>query len=445
MKCKQKRMYYSLFLIFLCLMMMFTSFYTIQSVYAEDTTEIVYTDVLEDLQKDISFDVSLYPVIENDYSLQVIQIAESVNNELFIYVYQPSGQVGNLVATELRMSTDIDENAVFNDYSLQLLNSNDTLFKYKVENFTVKSDAMRNYNIVCIFRAWNGEYDESAPGDNVINYVSFDVSKLWTVKTVNGRISYFCYETQTIEITDKYVGFVRYPNGFWNFGDSCDSHFVAFSTNLPMDKLLEVEISYVRTPTCKRYAPLTGWHDVIDDYYGVPIFEEKTINDTDVATNNPFWLGGKSYSWKRIESVSEFLQDKNVFGEEEMREQLKDKQWVLRFAETTYDIIGTSYVVQDNIDEVSILKLTFETDGVVYGLGVVDNKQSGDHTPVNSPKSVWEWIVLGLVCLFAFVLILVFFPSIIIFVFKIVWNIICYVLKGIWWLITAPFSIFFDD
>ena len=60
-------------------------------VYANE--QIPYTNVMEDLEKDNSFKLEDYPAVEDDYSLQVIQIAESVNGELFVYVYQPSDEV----------------------------------------------------------------------------------------------------------------------------------------------------------------------------------------------------------------------------------------------------------------------------------------------------------------------------------------------------------------
>ena len=44
-----------------------------------------YTGVLEDLQKDESFSESYYPVVADDYSLQMVQIAESSDKELFVY------------------------------------------------------------------------------------------------------------------------------------------------------------------------------------------------------------------------------------------------------------------------------------------------------------------------------------------------------------------------
>ena len=59
-----------------------------------------YSDVMDDLRKDESFKAEDYPAISEDYSLKVIQIAESVNGELFIYVYQPSAGSRDLMATD---------------------------------------------------------------------------------------------------------------------------------------------------------------------------------------------------------------------------------------------------------------------------------------------------------------------------------------------------------
>ena len=42
--------------------------------------EITYTDVMSDLKKDESFDPEAYPADETDYSLELVQLAESVNS-----------------------------------------------------------------------------------------------------------------------------------------------------------------------------------------------------------------------------------------------------------------------------------------------------------------------------------------------------------------------------
>ena len=121
--------------------------------YADE--QISYTNVLEDLTKDESFNVEDYPAIADDYSLQVIQIAESVNGELFVYVYQPSDATKDLTATTIRMSQSIGENAKWKDYDLTLLNTEGVLDKYRVEGITILSDVVRYYDIAAIHRAFD--------------------------------------------------------------------------------------------------------------------------------------------------------------------------------------------------------------------------------------------------------------------------------------------------
>ncbi|HBK01806.1 MAG TPA: hypothetical protein DDY77_02075, partial [Clostridiales bacterium] len=60
--------------IFLAVVTLFSAGYTIRA----KADEIVYTGVLEDLGKDSSFSADNYPTVENDYSLKIIQLAESV-------------------------------------------------------------------------------------------------------------------------------------------------------------------------------------------------------------------------------------------------------------------------------------------------------------------------------------------------------------------------------
>ena len=51
-----------------------------------------------------NFNAWEYPANATDYSLSVIQIAESAAGELFVYVYQPSGAVADLRATCINMT-----------------------------------------------------------------------------------------------------------------------------------------------------------------------------------------------------------------------------------------------------------------------------------------------------------------------------------------------------
>lgn len=85
---------------------------------------ITYSGVMEDLKKDTSFNPGNYPTKADDYSLQIIQLAESVNKELFVYVYQPSGKAKNFKASSINISTTINDSISYLNYKLELLNSN---------------------------------------------------------------------------------------------------------------------------------------------------------------------------------------------------------------------------------------------------------------------------------------------------------------------------------
>ena len=95
----------SIILIFLCIACLF-SFISPQIVF-NSSAEETYSTVLSDLQKDPNFNIEEYPVVEGDYSLDVIAIAEGAEWELFVYVYQPSA---TLLATSINISTGIKAN-----------------------------------------------------------------------------------------------------------------------------------------------------------------------------------------------------------------------------------------------------------------------------------------------------------------------------------------------
>ena len=101
-----------------------------------------YSEVLEDLQIDIEFSVDDYPSNASDYSIKMIQIAESTTKELFVYTYQPSQLTKYLVATQINMSfsESADETKL---YGLSLLSCNGVFCKYKVNGVAVDEKATR--------------------------------------------------------------------------------------------------------------------------------------------------------------------------------------------------------------------------------------------------------------------------------------------------------------
>ena len=409
-----------------------------------------YSNVMTDLQKDESFNPESYPTKENNYSLQVIQIAESVNKELFVYVYAPSAKV---TATSINISTAINDSLKYINYGLTLSSSYGTLSKYMVNELTVKADALRYYDISSIFRKWNADYDKGTGNDNTIQEVSFEVGQRWTACTVDGNITYANSSIETILITSKYVDFIRYMNGFFLWSNSCDSHYVAFDTDKSIEKLMEADLQYV-TRTWSETKAIAGL--IGNKTYGDYITNNITLTYSQKASNNPNnVIQGNKYTWDRIQSVDDFIATESIT--DDTKSNLQGKKWVLRFYESEYNrgggVGGSSISSGTEVSEVTILRLKFETDGVVYNLGVVDNKQSGDEKPGNlqSPSfDFWKWLsektglpvwlcqlIVGLIGVSILLSILSIFLPI-----KEILRTACYaVWRCVWWLVTAPFRL----
>ena len=428
--------------------------------------EVVYTDVLEDLQKDENFNVETYPVVENDYSLQVIQIAESVNKELFVYMYQPSAGVKDLTATTIRMSMPVvGINTTWQDYDLTLLNKNGVFQKYKVEDIIVKEDSVRYYDITAIHRSFDDTIDEAPTTnhENVTNEIAYAVGQQWTALTVDGSVSYSMIEVEVIIITDKVVGYIRYDEGFKLYVDKCDSHFVAFSTDRKMERLMEADVAFVSQDYSAVYGVIGGSGQPT---YKEPVDNFVSLSEIDTASNDGDGLFGKTYTWNRIEKVSTFLSTEN---KEDLNltdgnlEDLEKMQWILRFTETDYTVSTGSVVSMfgTKVSEVTILRLYFETDGKLYNLGVVDNKTTGSNNPfadadtklddfIEEMDKWWEVILIAFILL-GIGIFLVFVVSIL---WPLLWPLLVSVGKGLvkwiakgivflfkaaWVIITLPF------
>ena len=427
-----------------------------RSAFAE---EAEYSNALDDLKKDEAFDRNLYPDNLNDYSLQLITVSESESGELFVYVYQPSGQHKNLRASSINISTDREAFSIrsssddspepeitFKNYPLRYINSDGVFFKYAVEGLTVSFAPQRYYGITQIMRPFIDGEDTPAADGNIVTETEFAVEEQFCFGTKDGEPHVEVIHIETIEITDKFVGYVRYSDGFKLYVGACDSHFVAFNTDRDIDKLIEADVYY----TSQSYSWVSGAGIGESEEFG-----EKQDNiayltsEQHVDHTGDGWFAG-TYSWDRIETVEQFLEenegwqnvysgaviDVNVGNEitEEGKAALEGKQWVLRFAETSYSLsggYGSASSFSTLVGDVMILRLKFETDGVTYNLGVIDNKQTGSRDPINDEyyevelSETGKWI-LAIIALILLLLLL--------------WPVLPYIIKAVVWVITLPFK-----
>lgn len=438
MKIKNKNtIVFHFFIIFLLILIVASTMVSGTSVSSAEST--VYSSVLEDLKSDASFDENLYPTIDSDSSLEVLQIAESSDNELFVYIYQPAAKY---TATSIDFSTTPDENGdfiFFYNYKLRLLSQSGVFSKYLVENFEVVDDEVRYYNITDVYRAFDETVDKQPSGDgNITTEVAFAVGQLWAAETKAGNVDYSFIATDVIEVTAKYVGFLRYEDGFFLSGAACDSHYLAFSTDKFIENLYEAEVGYEQKFGAKIFG-ITS--------YGDPEEKHITIDYADVAVSTDNVLF-KEYSWDRVQSTKDFLLTEGDKLTDAAKTSIADCAWILRFSETPY-VYGTLGSTETfcRVENVSLLRLKFESFGKVYNLGVVDNKTTGKATPDN--KNWWNDLIASILAILGAIvviaLLVLFFPilrPIVGAVLKGIWFVIKNIFIGLWWLISAPFSVF---
>ena len=426
-----------------------------------------YSDVLDDLKKDAAFNPEAYPKGGGKYKIEIIQVAESSDGDLFLYTYQP---YGSLEASSVSISKTIGANYSPKKYDLELLNSDGVFYKYKAKDFELEPDALRYYNISQIWRKYDSQIDGA---DASTVETAYKVAKLWTASTVGDDVSYTLKETETIEILNPYAGFVRYPDGVtWTGTQKCDGHFIAFNTDRNIDRLLEADVEY-RT---KEYSvTVTG-----GTTYGEPSEKQyKTVNHTETTSNDACHLFGKQKAWKRISKTSDFINDVGL-TDDTIKNKLLGCTWILNFLETPYTspmggdnaiafifgIFGLIYngvdaLVSETkgtmVDEVVVLRLKFEKDGETYNLGTVSNVTRGPMKPSGEITDYWQdfwnnvgaalskmpwwgWalIVLGVVLVVLGIL-SIFFPAVR-KVFSVILKILVAIAKGLWWLICLPFK-----
>lgn len=409
-----------------------------------DTSE--YTSALTDLQKDASFNAADYPSIANDYTIQVIQIAESTRGELFVYTYQPCQEATRITATKINMSlSDSPDDTKL--YALTLINSEGVFCKYVVDLFAASTASPRYYNITSIYRNRIEGIDKESGTDNTINGVAFAVGKCYKVTTENGKVTYECKAEDVVQIINPYAGFLEYFDGYEFCGwKHCHGHFVAFSTDKQIDYLMEADVSYVAERWYKSYSMTSGSQKWCEE----TISDIVKIEGTETGGNEGGFLA-KRYEWKRIQTVADFIAQEDLT--DDMKSNLSGAQWVLRFLETEYVESSTGVASSDTwteLNSVSVLRLKFITNGRVYNLGAVSNEVTGGDKPGNNNTDemlgLWDWLTqeTGVPQWFWKTLFSVVVIAVVLLVLSLIFppfaQIMLVVLKGIWWVICAPFK-----
>ena len=376
-----------------------------------------YTNVLDDLMKDDSFNPDDYPAYPEDYSIEVIQIAEGVNGEVFLYVYHPSSSFCETTASSLVLSLKDGDEYTPEKYTLQFINRNGVFSKYLISGLTINTGDDHKYLISSICRPYNDEIDIDFPIDNTIQEIAYPVGQSWNIYYVDGEAYADMLYEDYIQVTSKHVGFARYKDYDISWIKSnTDSHYIAFSTNKSIDSIDEVDVSFNYEEIQYHYQKsyITGvekeWTDILSSGS-----KKVTISSDQLfEKNNSLWF--PDYEYMRIQKVSDLLKNEGNEMSDTTKSYFKDKQWVVRFYETTFATINTSNssagyesfrVDSTKISKVVMLRIKYNYQGKVYNLGVVDNVQSGNDIPDWYNDNETDWfekivLILGIIAILLF-------------------------------------------
>ena len=370
-------------------------FYPVETVDVSD-----YTSVLDDLTRDPLFKIADYPSITDDYSLDVIQIAESVDGDLFVYVYNPSDATVEVEASKINMSLQHyeDKNPTYKLYDLTLVSSSGTLDKYVVNGFTVSTDDYRYYNIAGIYTPFNEAiHEDDEKDDNTVNYVGIPVGKCFEAITYEGNVYYACKKIDYVDVTINDHGIIRLQDSFGIFEDyNTDSHYIAISiNNFDVTKIYAVDVSFYTQSYYYHYDSATPLEQV--ETYGDPVLNNKQITYAMTAKNEGGGFLGTSfasydYVWDRIMTPDDFIAYFEACENKELidydAELIKSSDYVICFYESPYTHkVYTSTITSQTtksstiVSEVTLLRMHFASIQGVYNLGVVSDMVTDDGEP----------------------------------------------------------------
>ncbi len=385
------------------------------------------TDVMKDLQE-TTLNVDDYPTKtlaelkeSGESFLQVIRVAESVTDELYIYVYQPCDEEKEIEAVKVVINQTADlEQTTAKVYDLQLVSTEGVFDKYLVKGLKVLSSlSLRHYAITSLMRKYDkslGDEEKYGNQGGTTDYVPEAVAQIWYARTKDDGTREYAYtQDKVVTITDKFHGFIRYADGFklWEVPFT-DSHFIAFTSDHKIEDLLSAEVYYSLSAYVYRDYYVDGKDGAVKDEI-ISASNYKKLTTEDKGSNDADGWFGHRYEWDRIEELSSFRNSEDDALTDEAKTRLTEIQntagengaWVLRFIETQYteeeflrynkwgQYFEKHYLEIEStiVSNVAILKLTFRTAGITYTMGVVDTMVTPDTVPDGGHNET-EWDLL---------------------------------------------------
>ncbi len=448
--------------------------FSVQPVYAYVLPD---TDVLTDLTKDETFNTGDYPSIDDNFSLEVIQIAESTDKKLYIYTYNPSHSVMNIEAEYVTFFDEYTESgknleAKARRYKLKLISVSGVFDKYEIEDYQVSDEGKRYYNIVSLHVPYNSDIHE---GKELVNgytdYVAYEVKQQWESKWFNDEL---VYERMDFEYKDLYMNVDVVYNGELDFNEGLTvgnfagifnkgrSHFLVFNCDEYIIRhIYDADITY------RLEKQHTSWVMFSEEETTITISDiiNDTLYDTDTASYDGGGLFSREYTWSRIMPVHDlvyngktqkgfienFTEQKVTFSDTLLTE-IEKGQWVFAFTETNYNYIsGDGYYSYDKYRaiEVGVTRLHFvDYRNKEYNLGVISDLTSSDGIADGYGNGLdldffedWFTKIMTVIGLIALLVVIAFCFPIISTIISILFTILNIVIKTLLKIIALPFKL----
>ena len=367
------------------------------------------SDVLSDLSKDENFDIIDFPTMTYEYFLninndndnsnnqamiEVISIAETEENSLCIYTYQPLEAEIHLTASAILMCDKFSQNGKFEKdelkiYDLICVSSSSVFKKYVLKDYEIKFETERYYNLVTIYREFNEVIDDVVSGgESDGSEYGLEVGQQWCVYNKNDEFYYEMNTFETMEINVEFTGNISFSNGlhlsFVPLVSNGHSWFVAFSCeDYIIEHIYNADLSYKKRRVDEFSSMVgseTNYSEWSNDIYVY-------LEDTQEVEYEGNGILSKKYKWNRIDKGKTYidkLKEQNVEISTDFYVNVyKDNIWVFAFAETETSQISTTGSVQRqyyDIEDVTIIRIEFmDIHGNIYNLGVVSDRVNPDN------------------------------------------------------------------
>ena len=394
--------------------------------------------------------------------MQLIQIAESEDKQLFLYVYQPADSKIDLQCKAVSISVGFSSNGQGLDpklYDLILVSSEGVFDKYLVNGFTLPDEAERYYNIVSLYREFNAAVDPAGDKTEYKDIVckSYAVGQQWCAYTVNDKLVYEMNTFRTMDVEYIYAGKIECPNGvtignFVGINEYTDVHFIAFnSVDFDILTIYDADV-FIKERVYKYWI-----HNTVEseNHITYPNGEEFTEDTITLSSGESKEISGTGifalkYKYKSIMSSKDFIENlekQDYKFDENDREKILSSQWVFSYKTTSR--VGASegvwYTYTKTEILASVLRIHFmDVSGKIYDLGVVSDIIRSGSSPggfdedLSDLVSEFEKIFYKILALVGVIVIIILlftaFP-----VIKVVFSGFVFIIKMIWDLFTLPF------